>query len=429
MNATETKTFRGRTLEEVLPKIKAELGPDAEIVRQRSGLQGGVGGFFQRQCVEVEARGPEAAEPAPQRTSGLRFDAYDDEPARPEPFMPERFDPQIEHEPEPFVRDVVLPEDRPTAEGLTSPGIQEILRQAAPFADALNAAERQIEPARPEPQEPVREEPAPAAAAAPAPAPAPARERPATADALESAMTDAGIDGALAREVLAEVVSHELPFASPRSLKRLVRRALARRIPAAAGAPAGARSIAFVGPGGSGKTLCAARLAAAYASGSDLPVVVIALRAADGGAELSALLEPLGVGVRSAGSGDEARAHLAGAMSHALVIVDTPAVSPRSAAEVAALGEDLRALGVGEVHLTLPSTYSGHAARELAALLTPLAPSRVALTHMDATTHVGGLVDFAIRESRALSYLSEGTGVPGGLEPADASALAALVLP
>src|SRR5204863_9194295 len=58
MNATDTKTYRGRTLEEVLPKIKAELGPDAEIVRQRSGLTGGVGGFFQRECVEVEVRGP-----------------------------------------------------------------------------------------------------------------------------------------------------------------------------------------------------------------------------------------------------------------------------------------------------------------------------------------------------------------------------------
>src|SRR3954462_4093815 len=58
MNATDTKTYRGRTLEEVLPKIKADLGADAEIVRQRSGLTGGVGGFFQRACVEVEARPP-----------------------------------------------------------------------------------------------------------------------------------------------------------------------------------------------------------------------------------------------------------------------------------------------------------------------------------------------------------------------------------
>src|SRR4051794_15873655 len=85
MNATETKTYRGRTLEEVLPKIKADLGADAEIVRQRQGLTGGVGGFFQRACVEVEARGPAAAPERPRR----RFDAYDDAAAMPEPYEPE----------------------------------------------------------------------------------------------------------------------------------------------------------------------------------------------------------------------------------------------------------------------------------------------------------------------------------------------------
>src|SRR4051794_4903152 len=125
MNATETRTYRGRTLEEVLPKIKAELGPDAEIVRQRSGLTGGVGGFFQRQCVEVDARAPMQLEaPRPRR----RFDAYDDAPAMPEPYE-EPAEP--EHDFAPF-----LP-DTPEADGLSSPGIQEIFRQAAPFADAL----------------------------------------------------------------------------------------------------------------------------------------------------------------------------------------------------------------------------------------------------------------------------------------------------
>src|ERR671916_667883 len=101
MNATDTKTYRGRTLEEVLPKIKAELGPDAEIVRQRTGLTGGGGGFFPRQMVEIEGR-PSGSTPHPV--------------------------------------------DPPTAEGLTAPGIQEILRQAAPFAEHLGAAERRLEP-------------------------------------------------------------------------------------------------------------------------------------------------------------------------------------------------------------------------------------------------------------------------------------------
>ncbi len=387
MNATDTKTYRGRTLEEVLPKIKAELGPDAEIVRQRSGLTGGVGGFFQRQCVEVEAKPP-----AP--VSRRRFDAYDEEPGEQsaigsrqsaEAFIPE------------------LPMD----EGLSSPGIQEIFRQAEPFAEQLSQA---LEPVQP-------------AARGPLPA-----ERPVKAEELVAGLVESGIDSAVASDVVDRVVANELPFATPRALKKLVRRALARRIPIAQPAATGARSVAFVGPGGAGKTLCAARLAATYATRSELPVVVIALRPVDGGAELRSLLEPFGIGLRTADSGAEARAHLAGALEHALVVVDTPAVAPRSPAEVNALADELRALGVEEVHLTLPSTYSGPAARELADALTPLSPSCIALTHMDATTHVGGLVDYAIREQRPMSYVSEGTGVPGGLSPADPDELAGLLI-
>jgi flagellar biosynthesis GTPase FlhF len=48
---------------------------------------------------------------------------------------------------------------------------------------------------------------------------------------------------------------------------------------------------------------------------------------------------------------------------------------------------------------------------------------------MDATTHIGGLLDYAIRSQRPISYLSKGTGVPGGLEPAVGEELAALILP
>src|SRR3954451_4181050 len=101
---SDVKTFRGRSLEEVLPQIKADLGPDAEIVRQREGLTGGVGGFFQRACIEVEARVVDEEPRAPERQA--RFDAYDDD--------------QPAFEPAPM-------SDAGTEEGLTAPGVQEIL--------------------------------------------------------------------------------------------------------------------------------------------------------------------------------------------------------------------------------------------------------------------------------------------------------------
>src|SRR3954469_19052927 len=67
----EPKTFRGMTLAEVERKVRAELGDDAVVVRQREGLTGGVGGFFQRRLYEVDAMpgvpGPApVAEPAPE---------------------------------------------------------------------------------------------------------------------------------------------------------------------------------------------------------------------------------------------------------------------------------------------------------------------------------------------------------------------------
>src|SRR4051812_45532818 len=52
---SETKTFRGLSLAEVEAKVRAELGDDAVVVRQREGLTGGVGGFFQKRLYEVDA--------------------------------------------------------------------------------------------------------------------------------------------------------------------------------------------------------------------------------------------------------------------------------------------------------------------------------------------------------------------------------------
>src|ERR1700754_765762 len=95
------KTFRGKSLEELLPQIRAELGPDAIVLRRREGTPGAVGGFFARPFVEVDARAPHAEE-----------------------------------------RPMEIRSDRATAEGLSSPAVQALFEQATPFADALAAAAR-----------------------------------------------------------------------------------------------------------------------------------------------------------------------------------------------------------------------------------------------------------------------------------------------
>ncbi len=70
--------YQGRSIEELIPKIQADLGDDAIVVRRRKGLTGGIGGFFQRPFVEIEAR--------PGGGRSQLIDVYDeDDAAMPEP--------------------------------------------------------------------------------------------------------------------------------------------------------------------------------------------------------------------------------------------------------------------------------------------------------------------------------------------------------
>ena len=186
------------------------------------------------------------------------------------------------------------------------------------------------------------------------------------------------------------------PFAQPRALKKLVRTALARRLPVMSDLGPGARTLAFVGAGGSGKSTATERLAVAYAE-ADADVVVVALRATDGGTGLASRLEPLGV------SRDRRRRRRAGhAPARATATPRSrsstpPRAGPADRKAVARSAADLRALGVSEVHLTLPATISAAAADELAAALAPIGITHVALTHADQTARPGAPVELAVR--------------------------------
>src|SRR4051794_16273610 len=57
----DTFTYRGRSLEELVPRIRQELGDDAVIVARRETTSGGVGGFFAKREIEVEVRPGESA--------------------------------------------------------------------------------------------------------------------------------------------------------------------------------------------------------------------------------------------------------------------------------------------------------------------------------------------------------------------------------
>jgi flagellar biosynthesis GTPase FlhF len=143
------RTYRGRKLEDLIPQIRAELGPDAIILRQRDGLMGGVGGFFAQKCVEVDAQ---AAPPhVPQ------IDIYDeDEPVN-------GWDEGIED----FVPPPATPAATPALPAAEPPA-PTWEQQAAAWEQATPAIEpppaAPIAEQPPTPAAPIAEQPAPVAA-------------------------------------------------------------------------------------------------------------------------------------------------------------------------------------------------------------------------------------------------------------------------
>jgi flagellar biosynthesis GTPase FlhF len=145
---TGVRTYRGRKLEDLIPQIRAELGPDAIILRQREGLMGGVGGFFAQKCVEVDAQ-------AAQHTPSI--DIYDeDEPVSGwDEGLAELVAPAPEAEPAPSAPHA-LAAPQPTAEPVAEQAAEPVPAPAArwsqeadTFAAAAQAQEADVAAAAP----------------------------------------------------------------------------------------------------------------------------------------------------------------------------------------------------------------------------------------------------------------------------------------
>jgi flagellar biosynthesis protein FlhF len=384
MSNGATTTYRGGTLDEVLPLIRDELGPEAVIVRQREGVVGGFGGFFGKRCIEIEARPAAVRQSQPSRAV---IDAYD----------------------------TLEPEDDGNAL------LQTLLDQSSPFAVELSGA------LTGEPMEafelPVNAEPGDRLAAwEPAPT-APLPDEPAV---VRAGLVAAGFSAADADDIVGEAVRTLRPFAPGEPLGALARRVLARRIRVAAGWETKRRTIALIGTAGTGRTLTAAKLCNAYA-GAGRTVTALSLEPARKALELGTLTDRGDVGLEIANSPDSiARARV---QRSDVVVVDTPplAANRRSLASSARLLEALRA---NETHLLLRSDTAAEAGSALLELLTgPLKPSRILVTGADRGAQACTPVALSLAYGVPISFVADGSLATDGLHPAEPGELARMALP
>jgi flagellar biosynthesis protein FlhF len=457
------RTYRGRKLEDLIPKIRAELGPDAIILREREGLMGGINGFFAQRFVEVQAR-----------AAASRVDVYDDEdelesmPAQPSatsgPATPpsavndelspaESFARQLEEaasaafddfgldhtepEPEPALPETAVPEPAVPEEVVAVPEPE----RATPVPAAEPVVKEPV-PAKPRP---ARRQPAHKPRRGPsgrfvralggagqtkAPAAEPSRQADASvAAAVARALVDAGISDAWACRLIGEAGAHAAPFARQGGLQSAVRVGLASSIVHGRPLPASGAAVAFVGAGGAGKTRCTATLATAYKRASTLSVSAISLASGDGGRELAELLRAQGVSVAAGKTGSELARRVEKARRGGLVVIDTPAVAPGDGEAVQALAAELEPLALDAVYIVLPATLGAQTGHRLLAGLAPLHATGLALSHADETDQLGIAVELAFVSRIPVNYIHEGLDLETAISAVDPVGLAERLLP
>ncbi len=432
------KTYVGRSLEELAPQIREELGPDAVILSQRQGLKGGVGGFFSTKSIEVLAadRMPEkdaqqAAQPA-------------------EPIMPD-------------VRQGMSEADRERAALVISalgemrarqtPAVTAAAAYAAPveelalpdFAGSMGPVE--LSPAEPEPGANMPAEPPPVEQSASiiveeqlgdhgmllAPRLPEIEQTPSSDDAITllDELDRAGVAREIARAVVEAAERHLQPFQPATPLRDLVRARIRSIVRVEAGwGDSGQRTLAVAGPTGSGKTTVLLKLAERYCA-AGLSVGVLALEPLPAGRTRmgDALDDSLTFDLRRAGSISAVRAARRAFAGHDIVLVDTPGSALVEGTARESLLTLLAECGIDELHAVLPL---GMADRELAHVLSrlvDLGANRLLATKLDETRFSGALLTLAATSQLPLAYLSSGPRINDELDVADGGSICDRILP
>lgn len=489
--APGTHTFRGRSMQDAVSKLKARLGPDAVIVATRRGREPG-GGY-----VEITAVGePKAAAPAepvdppamggargasaayaraarapiatqaaelPPLLAALRGDAPADKPfAERAAWLTRLVETRTAEDEAARARAARLAHRPPYHSVADAP-----TRGAGPGIDdwaAALAAENARDLAdAPEPPQPVQSGPPGHRAAAPfddaaiaatlaglrgellalAARQAPllhelaglraivedsARESQAVR-ALRARLIDVGISTEHARDLAERALRAEGDTADDGAVLARVGALMADGIRCGGAALGGRRVIAFVGPTGVGKTTTVAKVAAqARLAGQRVALITVDTFRMAAVEQLASYAEILDAPLRVVARPEVLPAELAALAGYDLVLIDTTGRNPRARDQVRALARYFPAGWGGELVLTVAASTRE---RDLFATIDAFARlgyARLCVTKTDETDAPGVVYSAARRAARPLCWITDGQRVPDDIEAADPAVIAARIL-
>ncbi|QEN07875.1 flagellar biosynthesis protein FlhF [Oceanispirochaeta crateris] len=178
------------------------------------------------------------------------------------------------------------------------------------------------------------------------------------------------------------------------------------------------RVFVLVGPTGVGKTTTIAKLAAinGVTSGdASLSVCMITIDNYRIGArtQIETYGDIMGIPVFTAESYEDLKEKIEINRDQDLIFVDTIGKSPRDFMKLAEMRSIVEACGDNaEIHLAISSTTKDKDIHEILDQFEPFHYKSVILTKLDETTQVGNLISILSQRKKALSYITDGQGVP-----------------
>jgi len=192
----------------------------------------------------------------------------------------------------------------------------------------------------------------------------------------------------------------------------------------------GARTVALIGPPGSGKTATLVKLAVAYGLGSRRPAQLLSMdmHRIGGADQLRSYAGILGIGfqcVETPGALAQALEEYSG---KDLILIDTPGYSESDVEAATELARAFTAQAEVDVHLTLSASMKTADLRRAVDRYERFQPNKLLFTRLDETTCYGSILNEAVRTGRAISFLTNGQQIPEDLLEASRDTILNLIL-
>ncbi|MEE9211336.1 MAG: flagellar biosynthesis protein FlhF [Phycisphaeraceae bacterium] len=247
----------------------------------------------------------------------------------------------------------------------------------------------------------------------------------------------------VAEDLADEVVQHVQTSLSSAELQdeSVVRRAVLNRIarqvpidasagvlkPTTDGRP---RTIALVGPTGVGKTTTLAKLAATFKLKQNKSVALISLDTYRIAAveQLRTYADILKVPLHVVVTLDELHQAIRDCAGCDVILIDTAGRSQRDDPKLVQLAEFIAAARPHEVHLVLASTCTQSVLLDTIQKFSRVRADRIIFTKLDEAVTFGVLLNVIRKARKRLSYVTTGQEVPHQIEPGRPDRLAALVM-